>query len=121
MNAQRWQVWLSALVGLWVFASPWVLANAASTVAAPLTSGAEWNLWIVGGAVVVLAVAALMSYRAWEEWLSALLGVWLVASPWVFGFSDATAMLWSTLVAGAAVFVLGVWTLITNPGTRSYA
>jgi len=121
MTNQRWQVWLSAAIGLWVFLSPWIFANADSTLAAPLTNGAEWNLWIVGGAVIVLSAIAAVAYQAWEEWIAALLGLWLVASPWIFSFSDATAMTWSVAVSGAAIVVLAAWAAMSNPGTRRYA
>jgi hypothetical protein len=121
MNNQRWQIWLTALAGLWAFVSPWVLANAASTVAAPLSSGAEWDLWIVGAAIVVLAVAAVLAYQPWEEWAAALVGVWLVASPWIFGFSDATAMTWSTVIAGVVIVVAAAWAVLANPGTGRLA
>jgi hypothetical protein len=115
MNNQRWQIWLSALLGLWVFLSPWIFVNADSTVAAPLTNGAEWNLWLVGAAVVLLSVVAALAYQAWEEWLTAALGAWLVASPWVFGFTDATAMTWSTIVAGVAIVLVSGWTALISP------
>jgi hypothetical protein len=121
MTNQRWQVGLSALIGLWLFLSPWIFANADSSVAAPLTNGAEWNLWIVSAAVIVLSLVALLAYQAWEEWGSALLGLWLVASPWIFGFGDATAMAWNVAVSGAVVVVLATWAALANPATRRLA
>jgi hypothetical protein len=116
MSNQRWQVWLTALLGLWVFLSPWIFANADSTVVAPLTNGAEWNLWVVGAAVILLSVVAAIAYQAWEEWLTALLGIWLVASPWIFSFSDATAITWSTILSGAAITLVSGWTALVSPG-----
>jgi hypothetical protein len=121
MTNQRWQVGLSALIGLWVFLSPWIFANADSTVAAPLTNGAEWNIWIVSGAVIVLSLVALLAYQAWEEWGTALLGLWLVASPWIFGFSDATAMTWNIAIAGGVIALLAAWAALANSGTRRLA
>ncbi|MGD9739561.1 MAG: SPW repeat protein [Bauldia sp.] len=117
----RWQMWLSALAGLMVFVAPWVLGNDATTVAASVSDLANWNLWIAGGAVVVLALAAILSYRPWEEWVSVLIGAWLVASPWVFGFTAATVLAWTVWVAGGVLVVLGLWALGANIDTRRYA
>lgn len=47
----RWQNWLAALVGIWVFISPWVLGT---TTSAPT----EWNAWIFGVVAVILALWA---------------------------------------------------------------
>ena len=118
MTNQRWQVWLNALVGLAVLLMPWLLASADATA---IGSGAEWSLWISGGLIIVLSLAAIMDYRTWEEWLSALIGAWLIASPWIFDYSAATAMTWSTVVAGAVLVVLGAWSAVTNPGTQRLA
>ena len=121
MANSRWQMWLSALVGVAVFIVPWLLGNAASTVAAPLSNAAEWNLWIVGGITAVLSLIALAEYRPWEEWASIVVGAWLVASPWIFGFTAATAMAWSVGIAGGVLIVLGIWALVANIGSRRYA
>ncbi|MDP1731227.1 MAG: SPW repeat protein [Devosia sp.] len=36
---------------------------------------------------MVVGLAALYAYQLREEWISALLGLWLAASPWLLGFS----------------------------------
>jgi hypothetical protein len=109
MTNQRWQVWLASLIGLWVFLSPWVLANLESTVAAPLNDAAKWNLYVGGGAILILSVVAVVSFRSWLAWLTAIVGVWLAASAWILSFDDATAVLWSTVAAGGAVAILAAW------------
>lgn len=121
MSYERWQIWLSALVGLAVFLMPWVLSDAASSVAAPLSDAANWNLWIGGTITVALALAALANYRSWEEWVSTLIGAWFVASPWIFGFTAATAMAWSVGIAGGILVAFGLWSLLVNSNGRSYA
>lgn len=114
-------MWLSALVGVVVFLMPWVLGNAASTLAAPLSNAAEWNMWIVGAGTILLSLVAIAESRPWEEWVSVAIGAWFVASPWVFGFTAATAMAWGIGIAGAVLVVLGFWALLSNVNGRRYA
>jgi hypothetical protein len=121
MTLIRWPIWISALIGAIVFFMPWLLANESTTLAAPLSSGAEWNLWIAGVAAAAISLAALVDYRRWEEWLSVLIGVWLIASPWVFGFTAASMMAWSVGIAGGLLVVLGAWSLMANIEERRYA
>jgi hypothetical protein len=40
---------------------------------------------VVGFLVMVTAVIALASFVIWEEWFTAILGAWLVISPWILG------------------------------------
>ncbi|PIT92419.1 MAG: hypothetical protein COU08_02545 [Candidatus Harrisonbacteria bacterium CG10_big_fil_rev_8_21_14_0_10_42_17] len=37
------------------------------------------------------------------------LGLWLVAAPWILGFSGVTSALWSSIIGGALVFILALW------------
>ncbi|MGE5098164.1 MAG: SPW repeat protein [Betaproteobacteria bacterium] len=36
----------------------------------------------------------------WEDWAGVALGAWLLASPWVLGYSDVTAAVMNALVVG---------------------
>lgn len=56
----------------------------------------------------------------WQKWALALLGLVVVAVPFM-GLSSA-AMMWSLAVAGVAVIALSLWSLSTEPevhATRS--
>jgi len=37
------------------------------------------------------------------------LGLWVIASPWILGFSDISIMRWSNVVVGTAVFLINFW------------
>lgn len=112
MSNQRWQMVLSAVLGVWVIISPWLFLEVASE---SVSSAASWSLWLSGAAVAVLSLAALVNYRTWQEWVTAALGAWLVASPWIFDFAGMTALTISTVVAGGAVLILSGITAISAP------
>lgn len=42
------------------------------------------------------------------SWVELVLGIWVVASPWILGFSGALG-LWSNVVAGTSIAVLALW------------
>lgn len=42
----------------------------------------------------------------WQNWGNVLLGLWFIASPWVFGFSANGGALWNSIVAGVLVAIL---------------
>lgn len=39
------------------------------------------------------------------------LGLWLVISPWVLGFSSISIMKWSNVVVGTAIFLINLWAI----------
>jgi len=67
-----------------LFISPWLfrLTNEPGKV----------DLWVAGGIIAIASLAAIIAYRDWEEWVNVLMGVWLVASPWLLGFVHTRAM-----------------------------
>jgi len=88
------QDWINLVCAVLLFISPWILAFSGDATA---TRAA----WITGVVVAVFAVAALVQFAEWEEWISALLGLWMIIAPWAVGFA-------SIGVAVAAFVVLGI-------------
>ena len=117
---KHWQDWGNLVLGLWVFASPWVLQHtmaAGAETAGAVTGSAMWNLYIVGIAIAVLAAAALFAFQAWEEWINLALGAWLFASPWVLGFSTSVLLMWNAVIVGALVVLLAGWAISPTTGS----
>jgi hypothetical protein len=117
---KHWQDWGNLVLGLWVFASPWVLQHtmaAGAETAGAVTGSAMWNLYIVGIAIAALATAALFAFQAWEEWLNLALGAWLFASPWVLGFSTSVLLMWNAVIVGALVVLLAGWAISPTTGS----
>ena len=83
------------------------------------TSGAVTaNYSIVGFALTILATVALAAFQPWEEWVNLVLGAWLLVSPWVLGFSTATALMWNAVLIGALIVVSASWALGKEQGGK---
>ena len=44
--------------------------------------------------------------NTWEDWTNLVLGLWLVAAPWVLQFSTASAPTWNAWISGGIIVVL---------------
>jgi SPW repeat len=95
--------------GLFLFVSPWLFAYA--------NEGARIDLWASGAAVAVLSIAAIIAFANWEEWLNLLLGLWLLVSPWVLGFTHTKAMHVSIALGVLVAFMalLELWLMNYEP------
>lgn len=112
MNRQRWEDWVTALIGLWVFVTPFVLPMFGASSLDGLATG---NFYILGILIAVVGLAEAYAYRLWEEWVGIVLGLWLLISPWVLGFSGMSVYMLDALIAGAIVAVLAGWEAFTEP------
>jgi hypothetical protein len=104
----RFQDWDDIAVGLWIFLSPWLIGY--DTTVPP----AAWAAWALGATVCVLGCIAVVLPRLWEEPLNVVLGIGLIASPWVLGFSHHIVLLAQFSVAGILVIGLAIWALGTD-------
>jgi ABC-type branched-subunit amino acid transport system permease subunit len=90
-------------IALVLFASPWLFR---------LTNGtARMDFWISSVVIIALSVAAILAYANWEEWVNFLFGIWLIASPWILGFSHTRAMHFAIGIGIVVMFlaVLELW------------
>ena len=103
----QWRDFINLLLGIWVYVSPWVLGYSAIRIA-------ELNANAVGLVIAVAAIAAIVHFYRWEEWVNILLGAWLIASPWVLPIPADQALMWNQGIAGAIVCGLAVWSAIVG-------
>jgi hypothetical protein len=97
-----------------VLLSPWVIGNG--------VSGAVRSTYcIVGIAVAIFAIVALVAFRPWEEWVNLVLGAWLLVSPWLVGFSAVTALMWNAVLIGSLIVVCAGWALSEERGGKPVA
>ena len=91
------------LLATLLFVSPWLFR---------LTNGpGKIDLWATGAVIAVISLAAMIAYKDWEEWANVVLGLWLIASPWLLGFAHTRAMHLSIAVGIVVAFlaVLDIW------------
>jgi hypothetical protein len=53
------------------------------------------------------------------SWIQLVLGLWVLVSPWVMGFADLTAALWSNVIAGALIVIFSLWQLFGGKSSAS--
>src|SRR5215475_15293958 len=72
---------------------------------------ARIDLWASGLAVILISLAAIAAFAKWEEWANLILGLWLIASPWILGFAHTRAMHFSIGIGAVVVFMamLELW------------
>lgn len=117
MDRRHWQDHAAFIVGIWLIAAPWALGSF-SPDSVPL-GAAAWNFLVCGVAVAILGATALASYRLWEEWVNLLIGIWLIASPWMLHDAGKPPFVWNALICGILLVVLGISALYgTKPSER---
>jgi hypothetical protein len=112
-----WEDWASMTIGVLILISPWTTQSAELGY---LTVNA-----ILVGCLVIMAAwlefawLEFMVPQVWEEWVELALGLWLVASPWVFGYSQFVVPTAMHIVLGALVALLAVSELWQDRGLTS--
>lgn len=56
-----------------------------------------------------------MAFVGWLSYVVTLIGLWFIASPWVYGFTDNTGLMWNNIILGAVTAVLSFvagWVLV---------
>lgn len=48
-----------------------------------------------------------------------IIGIWLVASPWLLGYSSISLMKWNSLIIGAFLVILNIWIIFQEPAGKS--
>ena len=94
---RRWQDWLSALVGVLVFITPFVFQQTSQ-------QAASWTAWVVG----VLSFAVAMGLLARPhvevaEGIQVVLGVLLFLAPFALGITGIATLAWPLWILGAVL------------------
>lgn len=107
-STKRWQDQLILLPGLWLIASPRVLAY-------PNNSPPTTNAVVAGIIMAALAVIDLCKTYVWTVVLRLAMGAWMAISAWVIAVLQDRPMMASLIVSGVATVVLGLWELRSDP------
>lgn len=102
---RNWEDWFGMLLGLLIALSPWAARD-------EVGHAAVWNAALIGVAVFFLAELEYVALTRWEETGQLLLGLWLVLSPYVFGyFNTGTLRFWHSTLGGLVILLaaLELW------------
>ena len=92
---ESWIDWANLILGTLLFVSPWLGFGGSGAVAA--------NAVVCGLVIACTAGVALARPSPVAEKTNAWLGVWLLAAPWILGFSGNPAATWASLLVGFSV------------------
>jgi hypothetical protein len=96
-----WEDCVSMGLGALIVLTSWMADDAFSQTAAA-------NATIVGILVLALGASEVVDLRRWEDGLEAACGLWLIASPFVFGYAAAGTVRYWHFALGIAVVLLAV-------------
>jgi hypothetical protein len=96
-----WEDCVSMGLGALIVLTSWMGDDGVSQTAAA-------NATIVGILVLALGASEVVDLRRWEEGLEAACGLWLIASPFIFGYADAGTVRYWHFALGIAVVLLAV-------------
>jgi hypothetical protein len=100
-----WKDMICMLAGLWLWVSPFILHF-------ELGSDASSNASVVGIVIGSLSMMAIATQQAWEEWTNVVLGIWLIASPWLLGFNHQPVVTNNMMIVGAVVVLFSLLSLV---------
>ena len=104
---RTWEDWCGMLLGVLIVLSPWFPAQTGYDVVEGDRSIMILNAFTVGLIVLGLAQLEYVALQRWEEIAEIVLGLWLIASPAIFGYAnDGLMLLWHS-VLGVLVVLLG--------------
>jgi hypothetical protein len=105
---------VSALLGAWLVLSPAALGIPGGRLASSSV--------ISGILIIVLAVARLLwRHTSALSYSTAVVGAWVVMSPWVFDYLTAGFRTWSFVLAGGVVAVIAVLSLTSSAVRHPWA
>ena len=113
-SAVRTSGGLDILAGIWLILAPFLLNYSAN-------GGSVANDVVVGIAVLVLAGVQVSgeNYRvSWPSWTNALLGLWLIVTPFILGFPTGSAAMWNDVILGIIVGALSLTSALSAGGEQ---
>ena len=112
-NTHRsWEDWFGMLLGVLIVVSPWFPLQPANEVMSSERSVMILNTFVVGMLVFGLAQLEYVALQRWEEVAEIAIGLWLIASPFIFGYSgDDFLRVWHAMLGGIVVLLgaLQLW------------
>lgn len=108
-----WPDWLNFTVGAWMILSAFV-PDLSGPSPGPVASD------VSGVAIAAVSLAAVARVAFWKEWTNFLLGLWLVAAPWVLGIGQFDPF-WNFVLDGPFLIGHAGYQIVNPPQQRAGA
>ena len=112
-NTHRtWEDWCGMLLGVLIVLSPWLPTESNHGLADAERSFVILNTFTIGILVFGLAQLEYVALQRWEEVAEIVIGLWLIASPYILGYSDEGMLrFWHASLGGLVVLLatLQLW------------
>lgn len=97
---------LNFLFGIWLIISPYILGYQGAQ--------AKWQSVVAGIVVLILAAVRYFSpAQVWASWVNALVGVWMIISPFATSY-NTTAAYWNQIIFGILIAIVGISNAATH-------
>src|SRR5206468_12051143 len=103
---RTWEDWCGMLLGVLIVLSPWFPTQTAHDTVDSDRSFMILNTFTVGILVLGLAQLEYVALQRWQEVAEILLGLWLMASSAIFGYSNDSLLLCWHIPLGGLVLLL---------------
>lgn len=104
---------LDILAAIWLLISPFVLGF--RYVASATTNDVIFGI-IIG---ILAAIRFFGAYAASSlSWINAVLGLWILVSPWVLQYSYSAVATWNSVIVGIIIIVLASWSALATDTSR---
>lgn len=103
MKKAYWQNWMNIFLGVALFIMPWTLDYKLTEKNVELIN---FNFWIVGLVVVIIAASALRNLKPFYEWVNVILGTWMFLSPLVLGFPKESSHMLNSMLLGLTIAIV---------------
>lgn len=108
---RTWEDWCGMLLGVLIVLSPWFPAPSDHELVTGDRSYVLLNTITVGFLVFGLAQLEYIALQRWEQVSEIMLGLWLIASPYMFGYhAEGLLRFWHSSLGGLVV-LLAAWQL----------
>ncbi|HKU06908.1 MAG TPA: SPW repeat protein [Bradyrhizobium sp.] len=104
---RTWEDWFGMLLGVLIILSPWFPSQVSHEAVDSDRSFMILNTFTVGIIVLGLAQLEYVALQRWQEVAEIVLGLWLIASPAIFGYANDGLMLLWHCALGVLVVLLG--------------
>jgi VIT1/CCC1 family predicted Fe2+/Mn2+ transporter len=100
--------WVTGILGVFLMIAPYLFGFADN-------SAAYWSSILAGGIVAIASIWEGVESRKenWEYWVAAVVGIFAIIAPFIFGFGSLAGAMWTSVIAGVLIAIFAgtkLWT-----------